>query len=199
MSRTSDVTEHPDHPACLARSVVDALSKEPSLEAVTINLGEKKIFVATLGKADVPKLTENVASQIRSAYEQGVSEHCLLLEGKGDCRTCEAPLPKSERKRITIEHKGDVTTIARVTCPTAPKFWRWRDLPSPEVVPRGVRNSSKKPSTLTNTSMNGSRNWRRQLLAVFAVWPGIFCTGRTCRVIRWWHLLPPISRAVGTR
>ncbi len=31
---------------------------------------------------------------------------------------------------------GDSTTIARVTCPTAPKFWRWRDLPFPKIVPR---------------------------------------------------------------
>ena len=31
-----------------------------------------------------------------------------------------------------------MTTIARVTCPTAPKFWRWRDLPLPKVVPRDV-------------------------------------------------------------
>ena len=128
----------PGHPACLARSVVTALSKEPSLEAITINRAEQKILVATLGKADVPRLTENVTSQIRSVYEKGMAEHCLLLEGRGDCSTCEAPLSENERKSITIERKGDVTTIARVTCPTAPTFWRWRDLPFPKVVQRDV-------------------------------------------------------------
>ncbi len=30
------------------------------------------------------------------------------------------------------------TTISRVTCPTAPKFWRWRDIPWPKVVQRDV-------------------------------------------------------------
>jgi Cd2+/Zn2+-exporting ATPase len=29
-------------------------------------------------------------------------------------------------------------TIARVTCPTAPKFWRWRNVPLPKVVQRDV-------------------------------------------------------------
>src|ERR1019366_5559334 len=33
---------------------------------------------------------------------------------------------------------GNATTIARVTCPTAPKFWRWRDLPFPHIEPRTI-------------------------------------------------------------
>jgi Zn2+/Cd2+-exporting ATPase len=128
----------PDKSTCLARSVVDVLSKEPSLEAVTINRSANKISVATLGKTDEPRVNETITGRIQTAYEQGVAEHCLLLEGAGDCRQCTAPLSENERKRITIEHKGDVTTIARVTCPTAPKFWRWRDLPLPKVVPRDM-------------------------------------------------------------
>jgi hypothetical protein len=32
--------------------------------------------------------------------------------------------------------RGEATTIARVTCPTAPKFWRWRDIPFPKIAPR---------------------------------------------------------------
>lgn len=140
MSRTSELPTptSPDKSTCLARSVVDALSKEPSLEAVTINRTQQKISVATLGKTDEPRITETVSGRIQQAYEKGVSEHCLLLEGTGDCHSCAAPLSESERKQITIQHQGEVTTIARVTCPTAPKFWRWRDLPWPKVVPREV-------------------------------------------------------------
>jgi len=128
----------PDNPTCLARSVVEVLSQEQSLEAVTINRLEQKISVATLGKTDEPRLSETVASRIQRAYEKGASEHCRLLDGKGDCRTCDTPLSESERQRITIQHQGDIITIARVTCPTAPKFWRWRDLPWPKVVARDV-------------------------------------------------------------
>jgi Cd2+/Zn2+-exporting ATPase len=140
MSRPSEspTPSAPDNSTCLARSVVDVLSKEPSLEAVTINRTEQKISLATLGRTDEPRLTETVTGRIQRAYETSAAAHCLLLEGKGDCHTCDAPLSESERQRITIQHQGEVTTIARVTCPTAPKFWRWRDLPFPKVVPRDV-------------------------------------------------------------
>jgi Cd2+/Zn2+-exporting ATPase len=139
MNRTSEpAPPTPDKSPCLARSVVDALSKEPSLEAVTINRTQQKISVATLGKTDEPRVNQAVAGRIQQVYEKGVTGHCTLLEGAGSCRTCEAPLSESELQKITIQHQGDVTTIARVTCPTAPKFWRWRDLPWPKVVPREV-------------------------------------------------------------
>ena len=140
MSRTAEVSTAtpPDARKCLARSVVEALKDEPSLEAVTINRAQQTISVATLGKTDVPRLTENVAARIQKAYEAGENEQCLLLQGAGDCRTCDAPLSENERRNITIQHEGAKTTIARVTCPTAPRFWRWRDLPFPRVVQRDV-------------------------------------------------------------
>ena len=62
----------------------------------------------------------------------------MLLEGEETAGTCDAPLSEQERHKITIQHEGTTTTIARVTCPTAPKFWRWRDLPWPKVVQRDV-------------------------------------------------------------
>src|SRR6185437_593155 len=136
MSRPIEPLQPPAKSTCLARSVVDVLHEERSLEAVTINRAEQKISVATLGKVDEPRVTETVTGRIQQAYENGAPENCLLFEGEADCRNCPAPLSEAERKQITIERQGDVTTIARVTCPTAPKFWRWRDLPWPKVVPR---------------------------------------------------------------
>src|SRR4051812_22294112 len=117
---------------CLARSVADALSAEPGLEAVTINRAEQKISVATLGSADAPRLTETIAQRIQKSYAAPAGAHCTLLEGKTDCRTCDTPLSERELRKITIQHSGATTTIARVTCPTAPKFWRWRDIPIPK-------------------------------------------------------------------
>ena len=128
----------PDSSTCVARSVVDALSKEPSLEAVTINRTQQKISVATLGKTDEPRLTETVSSRIQKAYEKGVTEHCLLLEGQGDCHTCDLAAVGAGTAAHHHPARGRCTTIARVTCPTAPKFWRWRDLPWPKVVQRDV-------------------------------------------------------------
>ena len=140
MSRATEpqTRDVPDTSRCLARSVVEALGTEPALEAVTINRARQTISLATLGKTDEPRLAENISGRIQKAYETGLGEHCMLLQGEGQCRTCHAPLSPQEQQRITIRHDGEQTTIARVTCPTAPKFWRWRDIPWPKVVQRDV-------------------------------------------------------------
>ena len=56
-----------DAAKCLARSVVDTLAEEPALEAVTIDTAQQKISVATLGRADVEKLTAKISAKISSA------------------------------------------------------------------------------------------------------------------------------------
>jgi len=130
----------PDRQAghCLARSVAATLAEEPALEAVTIDRTHRKISLATLGRADVPRLTERITSHFETVQAADTGHVCSLLSGDGDCFSCDTPLPESERNRITIRHQGDITTIARMTCPTAPKFWRWRDMPFPKIVPRDV-------------------------------------------------------------
>ncbi len=128
----------PPESQCLARSVVKALAAEPALEAVTIDRVHQKISMATLGQTDQPRVAEAVSGSIQRAYATGREHRCMLLEGQGVCQTCGVPLSAQEQKKISIEHHGHQTTIARVTCPTAPKFWRWRDLPWPKVVQRDV-------------------------------------------------------------
>ncbi len=123
---------------CLARSVVDTLAEEPALEAVTIDRAHQKISVATLGRTDVTRLTERLTTKFQAAEAADPSHACSLLNGRGDCLSCDTPLSETERRRITIQNNGPSTTIARVTCPTAPKFWRWRDMPLPKVVQRDV-------------------------------------------------------------
>jgi Cd2+/Zn2+-exporting ATPase len=123
---------------CLARSVATTLVEEPGLEAVTIDRAQKKISVATLGRADVPRFTERITSEFQAAQSADAGHVCSLLTGEGDCFSCATPLPESDRNRITIRHEGVTTTIARVTCPTAPNFWRWRDIPFPKIAPREI-------------------------------------------------------------
>ena len=123
---------------CLARSVVDTLAEEPGLEAVTIDRANQKISLATLGRADVNRLTERITNQFETAQAVSAERHCSLLSGRSDCATCDMPLSEAEREKIIIRTEGDATTIARVTCPTAPTFWRWLDIPLPKVVPRDV-------------------------------------------------------------
>ena len=133
-----DPTRKPDPGKCLARSVAQALAEDPTLEAVTVDQTRHTISVATLGQTDVPKLTERISATIQRAQESDALKPCTLLAGETTCQTCGQPLSDFERQKITFRKEADTTTIARVTCPTAPKFWRWLDIPWPKVVQRDV-------------------------------------------------------------
>jgi len=156
-------THHDDDEQCIARSVVDTLAEEPSLEAVTIDAAHQKISVATLGRTDVEKLTKRLTDKFQSAQNSDSNHACTLLSGKSDCAVCGSPFSEAERKKITIKHDGDSTTIARVTCPTAPKFWRWRDLPFPKIVPREIE---------IHDHEHGVDEWKMQMVA--AILCGVF-------------------------
>ena len=122
-------------PACLARSVAAALAADPALEAVTINRAADRISVATLGRTDEAALAARITQTVESAQ---AAFPCGLLEGREDCQACAAPLSAAEHQALTIKRDAASTTIARVTCPTAPRFWRWRDIPFPRFIQRDV-------------------------------------------------------------
>lgn len=122
----------------MARSVADALKREPGLEAVTIDLARKEIAVATLGQVSDAGLHDRIAGTVREAQTAAGHQGCCLIRGEGDCDSCDAPLSIQEDGEIRVEREGDSMTIARVTCPTAPSFWRWRRVPWPRVVQRDV-------------------------------------------------------------
>ncbi len=146
---------------CLTRSVLEVLADEPALEAVTIDRARKTISVATLGRTDEPKLTGLITRTFEQAQEHNAG--CRLLAGNGDCFSCATPISDLERQRVAIEHQGESTVIARVTCPTAPKFWRWRDIPFPKVVQRDVEFLEEEHDV---------DEWKPQLVA--AVLCGVF-------------------------
>jgi Cd2+/Zn2+-exporting ATPase len=123
---------------CLARSVVDALAEDPTLEAVTIDQARQKISVATLGRTDVDEITRRLSGKIQAAQTAVSADACNLLHGRPDCSTCAYPLTREEQRGIHIKMDAGAVTIARVTCPTAPSFWRWRELPFPKIVQRDV-------------------------------------------------------------
>jgi len=134
----AEASRKPDAGRCLARSVAQALAEDPTLEAVTVDQARHTISVATLGKTDVPRLTSRIRATVQQAEVSDAVAPCTLLAGETTCQTCGQPLSDFERRKITIRQEADATTIARVTCPTAPKFWRWRDIPWPKVVQRDV-------------------------------------------------------------
>ena len=154
---------------CLARSVAATLAEEPALEAVTIDRAHRKISLATLGRADVPRLTGRITSQFETAQAADTGHVCSLLSGDGDCFSCDTPLPESERNRITIRHDGDITTIARMTCPTARC--------SGAGATCRFRKSSRATLSSWNTPgrlMNGNCNWPPRFCAGCSASPDFF-------------------------
>ena len=155
------------HP-CLARVVVQALEAEPTLEAVTIDRDQQTISVATLGRTDVPRITDRLTQSYEQSCARESPHDCLLLKGEGDCSVCGDPLPAAIRNRVTFQHSGNQTTIARVTCPTAPKFWRWRNIPLPRLEPRLLEI----PDDDHDHDHHHADEWKVQLL--LAVLCGVF-------------------------
>jgi len=156
----------PDPTLCVARSVVKVLAENPALEAVTFKPDQQTISVATIGNTDVPRLTERIRTSVQRAQAADKEHSCTLLAGEGDCNTCAQPLSDFERQKITIQHDAGSTTIARITCPTAPKFWRWRDIPLPRVVQRDVEFLEHADEI---------NEWKAQLVA--AILCGVFGLG----------------------
>ena len=121
---------------CLARSLAGELQRNPALEAVTIDRARGTISLATMGRADDEQINARITQTVREA--QAADPDCCLFTGKGDCLSCDRPLTGADQNRITVRQEGEAFTVARVTCPTAPKFWRWRSIPLPKFIQRDV-------------------------------------------------------------
>ena len=141
---------------CLTRTVAEAMKSEPALEAVKINRAQRSISVATLGRPKTPDLEGFLTAQIRRMEQAEAGQRCALIDGAADCSTCPVPQAPVEKSQLTIRQEGDTTTIARVTCVTAPTFWRWHDLPWPRLVPREV---------LLPDQADHEHEWKEQLFA----------------------------------
>lgn len=156
-------TAPPEQTWCLTRTVAEAMNAEPALEAVKINRAQRSISVATLGLPKTPDLEGRLSAQIRQIEMAESGQRCALLEGASDCSTCPTPQPLEQRVKLAVHQQGDTTTIARVTCVTAPRFWRWREIPWPRLVPREV---------VLPEDADHEHEWKLQLVA--AVLCGLF-------------------------
>ena len=143
---------------CLVRSVAVAFAEEPALEAVTLRRDDHTVSLATLGRVDTAAIERRLQGTLQAACQPAEpgSVHCQLLAGAPDCTTCETALDPAVRARLIIRQEGPRTTIARVSCPTAPRFWRWRTFALPRVVPREVELPEDE---------HALHEWKWQLLA----------------------------------
>jgi Cd2+/Zn2+-exporting ATPase len=155
-STPSDDQPEPRGSPCLVRTVTDAMQAEPALEAVKIDRERRAIAVATLGQPQHADLAGQLTARIQGLEPGPGQSHCALMEGAEDCAQCLEDPAQANALPITIRREGETTTIARVTCPTAPRFWRWREVPWPRWVPREV---------VLPEEAEHEREWRLQLAA----------------------------------
>jgi Cd2+/Zn2+-exporting ATPase len=140
------------------------MAEEPALEAVKVNRAEHTLSVATLGKPRHEDIQAFLGEQIEQSRAKPGGHTCALLESADACDACSLQSAPRLSDRIHVRHEGPTTTIERVTCPTAPTFWRWRDFAVPRIVPREVE--------LPEDEEGHENEWKYQLAA--AVLCGMF-------------------------
>lgn len=126
-----------DRPECLLKVVGDAMKVEPSLEAVKVDHDRHAISIATLGPPRIEQIEATLTEKIAALEEQNKGA-CGLLRGDGTCGTCHPPSRDADLKFLDVRKEGQATTIARVSCPTSPKFWQWHNIPWPTFTTRRV-------------------------------------------------------------
>ena len=140
-------------PKCLVQTVADMMRHAPTLEAVKIDRAQNSIALATLGPTDAD-LEKVLTRQIRALQEQ--SPACRLLVGDANCDACDLTFDPVLKRTLNIQQEPTTTTIARVSCPTAPRFWKWRAFPLPRIVPREVH---------VEDAETHQHEWKQQLFA----------------------------------
>ncbi len=122
---------------CLVHAAAIELAKHRSVEAISIKAVEGKISVATIGHVSDAGGVERIQAALAKVGARS-AQQCRLLQAEAGCAPCEHPIEPIRQLGFTVTESGEAVTVARVRCPTAPKFWRWRDFPLPRIAPRQI-------------------------------------------------------------
>ena len=123
---------------CLVQAAVTELVKQHAVEAIAIKAVEGKISVATIGRAANSGVAERIQEALAKVQGDSTAERCQLLQADPSCARCEQPGASRPQAGFTVTESAGAVTVARIRCPTVPKFWRWRDFPLPKIEPRQV-------------------------------------------------------------
>lgn len=110
--------------------LVDFLMSEDGVEAIRVNPDERRISVATLGVVDGMALQAKLSEVLKA-----LDAHWLAA-GRPVSFTG-AP----QTGAFHVERTASGVLLEKPSCPTAPKFWRWREFewPEPEEIERRSR------------------------------------------------------------
>ncbi len=93
--------------------------EEEQVEAIRLNPEAKRVTMATVGKVDEAALQQRLADVLRELDD-------LWLRSPGSVSAVQ-PAPLHLRR----EEDGDLL-LEKPSCPTAPRFWKWREFDWPE-------------------------------------------------------------------
>ena len=141
---------------CLVQAAAGELAHHESVEAIAIKAGERRFSVATIGRDSDPAIAGQIQAALGRVHADATAQGCRLLQSDPSCAECEHPLQAIHQQGFTITETAEGVTVARIRCPSAPKFWRWRDFPLPKIEPRQV-NIPEDESDLNE--------WRAQAVA----------------------------------
>lgn len=111
-----------------ADALTEFLLSESQVEAIRLNPEEKRITMATLGPVDESALQQRLAEVLRALDETWLP-------------TAQSSSPSPPSKLIQRRTEGDDLWLEKPSCPTAPRFWKWRDFDWPE--PQQIEEQSR--------------------------------------------------------
>ena len=164
---------------CLVAAVSETMRQEPTLEAVRIDRAQGSVSVATLGRSNPVEIERNLTSSLEKIQSSTIEPHCDLVAGAENCTKCAVPGAPKEQNLLKVKTEAGVTTLARVTCPTAPRFYHWRNFPLPRLKARTI--------SLPDDEEH-EHEWKWQLFA--AVLCGVLgIAGYLVQLDPWHHIL----------
>ncbi|MEQ1748334.1 MAG: heavy metal translocating P-type ATPase [Prosthecobacter sp.] len=94
----------------------DFLASQSGVEAIRLNTTDRSVQVATLGQVDLAALQTQVSELLKSLDE----------------RLLAAPAKTDDLEGLQLTRREGEVLLQKPTCPTAPRFWKWRDFEWPE-------------------------------------------------------------------
>jgi len=114
----SDSTPAPPDASTWMTALADFLMEEPAIESIRLNPDSKRVEMATLGRVDGDLLQAKLSEVLRAVDAQWLKQNGQVPPSSG---------------MLEVQQKEDgAFVIEKPSCPTAPKFWKWRDFAWPE-------------------------------------------------------------------
>ncbi len=98
-------------------AVANFLLDEPAVEAIRLNPESKRVEMATLGRVDAELLQAKLTEVLRAVDARWLTRSDAVTAHSG---------------MLDVQQKDGALVMEKPSCPTAPKFWKWRDFDWPE-------------------------------------------------------------------